>query len=153
MSASETPAPDLRRLADQLIRRIVVENTIIRDDQSRVQGIVEEAATNLRVSFATLHRLISEEKPNAQTAAEITGEFQKIATTLQFEDIVTQIINQQLARSETLLTILLGMRQELNRQVPSINTIRSQLARFDGQQSGSDSVRQQSLASGDIEIF
>lgn len=147
-------------LIDQVVKALVAENGLFRDDSNRIKRLMAEAATTLRARFKDIDGVVSELSENSNIDnLNYQAAYQEVIATLQFEDIVTQIIGHQLERYEIVLTILLQIEETLRNSEDEANMeealteMRERIDNFLTRLSASESVKQQNLAVGDTELF
>ncbi|MBO6565757.1 MAG: hypothetical protein JJ956_13475 [Pseudomonadales bacterium] len=147
-------------LIDQVVKALVAENGLFRDDVNRIKRLVGEAAGTLRHRFKDIDGIVKNLGDDT-TADSLSYQaaYTEIISTLQFEDIVAQIIGHQMERYEIVLTILLQTEDNLRNWEDEENMeevlagMREQVDTFLTRLSASDSVKQQSLAVGETELF
>lgn len=157
MTVDQKEAQMTIELIDQVVKALVAENGLFRDDAKRIKRLVGEAAGTLRTRFMEIDGVLKADGPNGSDSYKAA--YQDIIATLQFEDIVAQIIGHQLERYEIVLTILLQIEQNLRNSEDEENLeelladMRQQVDSFIDRLSASESVKQQNLSVGETELF
>lgn len=157
MAVDHNEAQMTIELIDQVVKALVAENGLFRDDANRIKRLVGEAAETLRVRFKEIDGVVKAGDTAGSDAYQAA--YQDIIATLQFEDIVAQIIGHQLERYEIVLTILLQIEENLRNSEDEENTeevlagMRQQVDAFLNRLSASESVKQQNLSVGETELF
>ena len=155
----------VRELAEEMVHTVRGEYELLAEETGRVNSILAEAASKLRRDFREIDRTVKE---NAGMEFMVRGEseyqeaYRSVVATLQFEDIVSQIVAHQKERAEVTQAILERMSQVLLHTLDSSCTEESEeqvqilkheisacLTRF----SVTESVRQQNLEVGETELF
>ncbi len=147
-------------LIDQVVKALVAENGLFRDDAKRIKRLVGEAAGTLRNRFKDIDGVVKNLGDDANVdSLAYQAAYQEVISTLQFEDIVAQIIGHQMERYEIVLTILLQIEDNLRNSDDEENMeevlagMRQQIDTFLTRLSASESVKQQNLAVGETELF
>lgn len=143
----------------QVVRALVAENSLLRDDLIRVRRLTVQAADTLRSNFRDIDTAVRESESAEKLMAENKAAYQEIIAALQFEDIVSQVLAHQLERSELSLTVLMQLEEQLHMVDHSteyqslLNRTNDQVEKFLSRLSASESVKQQSLNVGEAELF
>jgi hypothetical protein len=133
-------------------------NTYIAESM-KVNAIVGEAANSLRVSFKGMNNAANGE---GDASVEFQDAFEKVISTLQFEDITSQIIyqlvnHQRLAKSMLYKTqdVLDELMNESNVEQKEFLTqvLREEFEAFIQNMPKFDSVRQHDMSVGETELF
>jgi len=110
VGADDAPRRQLvRELAEEMVRTLRSEYTLLVDESSRVNNILGEAADRLRRNFKQIDRSIRslgpvDDDPDRTQAYEAA--YRDAVAALQFDDIVTQIVAHQIERAEVTRDIL-----------------------------------------------
>ena len=148
------------RLMDKTVDTLRVEYDLQLEESARARSMLFEAADILRQNFKDVDEVVRANLAEGSPELEkYQSAYRQIIATLQFEDIVTQIIGHQMERAESTSEILVRMEQVLQEVAAGCaceetlnrlqEEIESCLARF----SGTESVQQQDLAAGEAELF
>lgn len=158
-SLNPAQAHQAKALIGQVVRALVAENSLLRDDSTRIRRLISEAADTLRSRFREIDETIKCSACADELSRQQRAAYQNIISTLQFEDIVSQVMAHQIERSELSMTILLQIEEQLyssedNSDTSSIlSTLSGQIESFISRISASESVKQQSLTVGEAELF
>lgn len=169
----------IREYVQLTIELMQEESEAVLAELVRMEGILGDAATQLRDSFAGMDDLISREldklpydgDPESASAEEpieslrvrLADQYRNSIMALQFEDIVKQMIGHSKSRANGIGKILIDVRKNLARLnsgerdaeklLHSIEASRQAIERFRGDRTLNNPVNQRSLDSGDIELF
>lgn len=148
-----------KELLDRVIKALVAENGLHRDDSMRIKRIIGEAAETLRENFKEVDVIVKSQTNDAVVDLHYNTLLQGIISVLQFEDIVSQIIGHQLERAEITMTMLLQIEQKIceaegvEDYTETLQGLRDQLDVLLEKLSTGDSVKQQNLSVGEAELF
>lgn len=148
------------------LEMIEIEQKIIIGDAARVQNILSEATTKMRDSFTVMDDAIAETSAGEAGKSDLIDEYRQLRRksieTLQFDDIVSQIMGQCARRGESMLSSLYRLYEiieTLEMNDPYIDLARMR-ARFQREAlrhkntlSQFDTVKQEDLNNGEIELF
>ena len=158
----ELEEPEERRL---LIMTVEMMGAVIRDyntsirESMRINKILDEAASSLRANFMVMNDAAN----NAgSVGAEFQEAFQEVIGTLQFEDITSQIIFQQVNHQRLAKSMLqktqdvldeLMHEPSLEKQAFLARVLREEFEAFIRNIPKFDSVHQHDLTVGETELF
>ncbi len=157
--SGEQVAAMMRELTALLMR----EQVILVEDSNRVIDIVSEATSTLRGNFKQFDEFIrrnSLEKMDEIETAVYEATFQQSVSTLQFEDIVNQIVNQHIKRVTASQTVLARISELVSSWDPNqvdlnelLQLVTNNLAEHKKLTPRTNSVKQSDLSIGESELF
>lgn len=153
------PTQPADELVQKLVETLANEYSIIRDDSSRIKWLVAEAAETLRTDFLAIDQLVRDSGLSGEALTQFEETCRRVISTLQFEDIVSQIMEFHLTRAGATLDILNNLRDEpVGEQTvigihPLLIRLQEEIESSHKKHTASESVLQQDLAVGDIELF
>ena len=154
----------VKDLVTATLEMIEIEQKINISDASRVSNILDEATTRLRNSFNEMDATVESTAMSKPTL--LVDQYQQLRQDsleiLQFDDIVSQIMVQCTKRGEAMLSSLYRLYEvieTLEMHDPYVDLarmrarFRREALRHKSTLNQFDSVKQESLENGDIEIF
>lgn len=150
----------VKELVDEIVQTINLEHDVFLSESTRIKTILAEAAQGLRQNFKVIDGIVRE-AVDQPSEAGYSEAYRSIVATLQFEDIVDQIISHHIERAQKTSSVLEAvsgvLEDSLNDSEMDQEALLSQVRESIGSQLGgiavSQSVRQQNLASGEVELF
>lgn len=160
----------VKDLVTATLEMVEIEQKINISDAGRVCNILDEATTRLRDSFNEMDETIDTKGTTDTTtqsdSAALVDQYQRLrqqsVEILQFDDIVTQIMTQCTKRGEAMLSSLYRLYEvieTLEMHDPYVDLarmrarFRREAIRHKSTLNQFDSVKQETLENGDIEIF
>ena len=155
----------LNRVVNEMLHSAISEYDFSISESARVNSILAEAAKTLRQNFfsidSTMRKLTAKEEIT-DSIGEYENAYQQIISTLQFEDIASQIVSQQIKHNRLAQSMLQRMQssfialndeEQCDKREEHLAALRIELESFTTASSQYDSVIQKNLTAGDSEIF
>ena len=182
-SQSEALRQTIDKVADNVSQLVIQEQQAMNDDFIRMSDILQEAAKNLRDCFSEMSNQLAKQsarlrtKNNAQhqpsndnmralmsTTSEMSLHVGKAIRSLQFEDIMQQMISHSRRRAEEIEKLFAVLTSHISglsadatlRPEQIIEILENCLTDIHAVEQALDlknPVKQQSLAQGDVELF
>lgn len=161
--ADQKPAQPADEVVGRIVESLLNEYSIIRDDSSRIKWLVTEAAETLRSDFLAIDSLVRESGLSGEALEQFNETCRRVISTLQFEDIISQIMEFHLTRAGATIDILNNLYEEVatgednhapvDGVHPLLIRLQQEIEQSNRKHTASESVLQQDLAVGDIELF
>ena len=151
-------------VANEILETVIDEMNFMVSESERVNSIILEAAASIRKGFIELNHANDgdEAQGNGENLFQSSDEFQQCISSLQFDDIVSQILTHQIERcsatkafissSMTLLEDLSGSDSD-EHFLETAAEMKARLKNYRNESTGCSSVSQQNLQSGTTELF
>ena len=155
----------LKHVVNEMLDSAISEYDFSISESTRVNSILAEAAKTLRQNFFTIDSTIRKLASNEEFAEKICDyekAYQQIISTLQFEDIASQIVNQQIEHSRLAQSMLQRMQsaftalndeQENDKRTELLAALEKEFKSFTTASTQYDSVIQKDLTTGESELF
>jgi len=182
-SQSQVLRQTIDKVADSISQLVIQEQQAMNDDFTRMSGILQEAAENLRDCFNEMshQRAKQSAQPHAKNnennqpaknniqaltsaTSEINSHAGKAIRSLQFEDIMQQMINHSRRRAEEIEKLFVALTNHISglnsdetlgtdQIIDILENCLTDINEVEQALDLKNPVRQQSLAQGDVELF
>ncbi len=160
MKGSEPKQQQLvKELSEEIVSTWLAEYDLLLEESVRTRNILFEAAVTLRRAFKNIDAMV---RRLGNENLEYQAAYKDIIVTLQFEDIVSQIIGHQVERAQVTRAVLERVSDALtndiemdanNNQESLLIGLRNEIGSCHNRFLNSESVLQEDLLAGDSVLF